>query len=369
MDIMHVGLDLSRKRVDVCVLDSTGAGVEELSASPDREGLAKLAARLQRPETAVRAVIESMTGARFVHDQLELAGWDVEIADAVKVKGLAPLTCKTDRIDARVLAELSWRDLIPAIWMPPPAVCGERELARFRMHLVKHRTALKNRIHATLLTHGVPRPMSDLFGTKGRQLLARLGVPEPWSTNIVAALEVIDHLDGQIDDCEQALRDGGADHPYVPLLITAPGIGWVLAYTIAAEVGDIDRFTSPKKLVSYSGLCPVMQSGERDRRGPLTKHGPPYLRWALMEATVHAPTIAPTSPTSNAPEPARSPTRTEALEIARRLCEAIWYMLRPAANRSTPTSPPLRRRQTVNRQRDRLAQQLVPAGSCIALAA
>ena len=100
---------------------------------------------------------------------------------------------------------------------------------------------------------------------------------------------MIDHLDGQIDDCEQALHDGGADHPYVPLLITAPGIGWVLAYTIAAEVGDIDRFTSPKKLVSYSGLCPrVMQSGERDRRGPLTKHGPPYLRWALMEATVHA---------------------------------------------------------------------------------
>ena len=104
----------------------------------------------------MRAVIESMTGARFVHDQLELAGWDVEIADAVKVKGLAPLTCKTDRIEhARVLAELSWRDLIPAIWMPPPAVCGERELARFRMHLVKHRTALKNRIHATLLTHAV----------------------------------------------------------------------------------------------------------------------------------------------------------------------------------------------------------------------
>jgi hypothetical protein len=55
----------------------------------------------------VLAAIESMTGARFVHDQLELVGWDVRIADAQRAKGLAPLACKTDRIDAWVLAELA----------------------------------------------------------------------------------------------------------------------------------------------------------------------------------------------------------------------------------------------------------------------
>ena len=67
---------------------------------------------------AVRAAIESMNGARFVHDTLERCGWEVEVADAQKVKGLAPLACKTDRIDAWVLAELSRRDLVPAIWLP-----------------------------------------------------------------------------------------------------------------------------------------------------------------------------------------------------------------------------------------------------------
>ena len=66
----------------------------------------------------VRAAIESMNGARFVHDTLERCGWEVEVADAQKVKGLAPLACKTDRIDAWVLAELSRRDLVPAIWLP-----------------------------------------------------------------------------------------------------------------------------------------------------------------------------------------------------------------------------------------------------------
>jgi transposase len=63
----------------------------------------------------------------------------------------------------------------------------------------------------------------------------------------------------------------------------------VLAYTVAAEIGDIERFASPNKLTGYTGLCPrVVQSGDRDRRGPLTKHGPKYLRWALLETTMHA---------------------------------------------------------------------------------
>ena len=88
----------------------------------------------------------------------------MEIADAVKVKGFAPLACKTDKIDARVLAELSRRDLVPAIWLPTPGVRSERERARWRLHLVRHRTALKHRIHATLLAFGHPRPVSDLFG-------------------------------------------------------------------------------------------------------------------------------------------------------------------------------------------------------------
>jgi transposase len=68
----------------------------------------------------VCAAIQSMDGARFVHDRLEELGWQVEIADAKKVKGLAPLACKTDTIDAWVLAELSRRDLVPAIWLPDP---------------------------------------------------------------------------------------------------------------------------------------------------------------------------------------------------------------------------------------------------------
>src|SRR4051812_31062021 len=104
--MLHAGLDLSRRRLDVCVLAESGELIAETTAPPDADGLRGLAGRLAVGER-VRAAIESMNRARFVHDQLELAGWEVEIADAVRVKGLAPLACKTDRIDARVLAELS----------------------------------------------------------------------------------------------------------------------------------------------------------------------------------------------------------------------------------------------------------------------
>ena len=148
--MLHAGLDLSRRRLDVCLLDDAGELVAQTAAAPDADGLRHLAMRVKAGR--VRAVIESMNGARFVHDTLEELGWEVLIADAQKVKGLAPLACKTDKIEARVLALLSQRDWVPAIWLPDPTIRRERELARFRLHLVRHRTMLKNRIHATLIT-------------------------------------------------------------------------------------------------------------------------------------------------------------------------------------------------------------------------
>src|SRR3954467_12263005 len=141
--MLHVGLDLSRTRLDVHVMDEAGAPVLVTTAAPDAGGVGSLVSRVGEFGQPVTAAIESMTGARFVHDQLELRGWQVQIADAVKVKGLAPLAAKTDKIDAWVLAELSRRELVPAIWLPDPTVRAERERARWRLHLVRHRSALK----------------------------------------------------------------------------------------------------------------------------------------------------------------------------------------------------------------------------------
>ena len=112
--MLYDGLNLCRTRLDFHLLDEFGETVEAGAAPPDADGLRGLAGRVARFGEPVLAAIESMNGARFVHDQLALYGWTVEIADAVNVKGLAPLACKTDRIDAWVLAELCRRELVPA---------------------------------------------------------------------------------------------------------------------------------------------------------------------------------------------------------------------------------------------------------------
>jgi transposase len=329
--MLYAGLDLSRKRLDFHLLDREGVTVELGAAPPDVDGLRALAGRLGGYGQSIRGAIESMTGARFVHDQLELAGWEVEIADAVKVKGLAPLACKTDRIDAWVLAELCRRELVPAIWLPDPSVRAERERARFRLHLVRHRSSLKQRVHATLLAHGKPCPVSDLFGVRGRELLARLQLPEPWAGTVEASLRLIDELDGEIAASEAELRQLGADHPYVPLLLTVPGIAWILAYTIAAEIGDIHRYSSPRKLAGHTGLCPrVYQSGQSDRRGPLSKQGPKYLRWALIEAATRAsrhPTYRDRYQRTKTRLGKQRGPKVAQVDLARRLAEAIWHML------------------------------------------
>jgi transposase len=331
--MLHVGMDLSRTKLDICVMDEQGGILERSTWPPDADGLRSMARQVARRHGRheVLGVIESMTGDRFVHDTLELHGWSVEIADVKKVKGLAPLACKTDRIDAWVLAELSRRDLVPAIWLPTPQVRAERERARWRLHLVRHRTAVKNRIHAILMAFGHPCPVSDLFGLEGRALLDRLGLPEPWRGDVEAALRFLDTIGDQIAEVEGELQADGADHPYVALLMTVPGIGWVLGYTIAAEIGDIGRFASPKKLCGYTGLCPrVYQSGGTDHRGSLKKNGPKYLRWALIEATTHAARHPAYRDhyqrTARRLGPHRG-KRVARVEVARKLAQAIWHML------------------------------------------
>jgi transposase len=327
--------------LDYCLLDEGGVRVEVGVVPPDGDGLAGFACGVgeRHGGVVVRAAIESMNGARFVHDTLERCGWEVEVADAVKVKGLAPLACKTDKIDAWVLAELSRRDLVPAIWLPSFELRAERERARWRLFLVRKRSSLKHRVHAQLLAFGHRCPVSDLFGRQGRELLERLEFPEPWRDGVLAAVAMIDDLDRQVAEIDRELKAAGVDHRYIPLLMSVPGIAWVLGYTIAAEIGDINRFNSPGKLCGYTGLCPrVYQSGAKDRRGQLTHAGPKYLRWALMEAAIHAcrhPIYHERYERNKRRLGKQRGPKVAQVDIARCLAEAIWHML----TRNQPFAP------------------------------
>ena len=322
--------------VESALTSACWAMTESISTSspspPDVDSLKSFARRIEEVHRQpVCAVIESMTGARIVHDTLEQAGWSVEIADAQKVKGLAPLAVKTDRIDSRVLAMLSQRDLVPAIWLPDPTVREERELARFRLHLVKHKSALKNRIHSTLISFGRPCPVSDLFGVEGRKLLARLEVPEPWRGNVAASLALIDDLEDQIAEVNTRLRRGPRRPPLHPAADERPGD------RLGARLHDRrrDRRDLPLCLPRQADRLhgPLPEGGAVGRfRSPraLSKHGPTYLRWALLEATMHAlthPAYAERYQRNKRRLGSQRGAKVAQIEIARRLAHAIWHML------------------------------------------
>ena len=133
-----------------------------------------------------------------MRERLEAAGWTVEIADARRVKALAPLAAKTDKVDARVLAELVRRDLVPALWVPSLDERALKERLLRRMHLVRLRTSAKNRAHGVLSQFGVKLPLSRLRQADALELLERRGVPEVWRRSVAEAIAVVDLLDQRL---------------------------------------------------------------------------------------------------------------------------------------------------------------------------
>ncbi len=112
--------------------------------------------------------------------------------------------------------------------------------------------------------------------------------------------------------------------------MSVTGIPWVRAFNERAVIGAIAALREPRKLTGYTGLCPrVVQSGDSDRRGPLTKHGPTYLRWALLEATMHAlrhPAYAARYQRTKKRLGKQRGAKVAQVDVARRLAHAIWHM-------------------------------------------
>src|SRR4051794_14065140 len=244
----YVGIDWATRRARWCAVAPVGAVIDEGWTPADEDGLARLVGHLG-PEAV--ACLEMMSGAAWVRDRLQAAGWTVQIADARKAKAVGSLAAKTDKLDARVLAELARRDLVPQVYVPTFADRELKERLGRRMHMVRLRTSAMNRAHGVLSQFGVTLAFRRLRQPDRDELLAELGVPEVWRRSIAEAVAVVGELDQRLIPLECELRPLARADPRVRLLATVPGIGDLLGLTIASEVGDISRFASARKLVGY----------------------------------------------------------------------------------------------------------------------
>jgi transposase len=321
----YVGIDWAYGRAAWCAIGEAGRIESEGLIPADQDGLARLVMRLG---TEVKACVEMMSGAIWVKDRLESAGWSVEVAHARKVRDIAPLACKTDKVDARVLAELCRRDLVPAVWVASLEDRAIRERLRRRAHLVKLRTSHRNRIFGLLTQFGLRISFARLHQPDVQELLERRGVPATWRDSISEHLSQIDELQRRVTPIDQELRPIARSDPRAQLLQTIPGVGPLIGLTFAAEIGDVSRFSSASKLVGYAGLAPrISQSGDRSATGRLSKAGSRTLRWAAVEAANQA--WRPTNPfhghyrrleARHGKNPAKS-------AVARKLLITSWHML------------------------------------------
>jgi transposase len=189
-----------------------------------------------------------------------------------------------------MLAHLLRADLLPESYIAPIHVRQERQKLRYRLSLVKMRTALKNRIHSLLEQLGVATPpVTDLFGKEGLAWLKTIQLDDAYLKSLEGYLKLIGELDMLIREMDNEIRGSLKDNPLASLLDTIPGIGILTAHLLLAEIGPIDRFPSAKKLCSYAGLVPsVHQSGQTSYNGRITKQGSRYIRWAMIEAAQKA---------------------------------------------------------------------------------
>src|SRR6266513_4896596 len=216
----YVGLDWAYRTAQWCALDPGGEIAGEGRFAADRDGLARLVLELG---DEVTACLEMMSGALWVRDQLVACGWQVQVADARKLKTVAPLAAKTDKVDARLLAELCRRELVPALWLPSLEERALRERLRRRMHLVRLRTSAKNRVFGLLTQWGLRIPLERLRQPDAMELLAARGVPEVWRRSVAEALAVIELLDERIAPLERELGPLARADRRVCLLDTIPG--------------------------------------------------------------------------------------------------------------------------------------------------
>jgi transposase len=284
-----VGIDLHKKTITLCVIDHDGAFLttRTLACTAPAAILAFFAAL-----GPFQAVVEATAGYQWLWELLEPLAQRIVLAHPGKLRIIAQSTRKSDRFDARVLAEFLYLDMIPESYRPTPRQRAHRALVRQRQFLMKQRTQLRNKIRRILSDYNADR--RDLFSRSGLEALPSLPLNAADRLIVNQLLEQLQFLEAQRVALQEQLRTFAKEGPpreaeHRELLRSLPGVGEVTCEVVLAELGDVQRFRSAKQVVAYAGLAP----GRRESAGKvrdlgITKAGSGLLRWVLVEASWQA---------------------------------------------------------------------------------
>jgi transposase len=279
----RIGLDVHREFAQIAVCeDGIVRQAGQIATTPE-ELRAFADSLLPSDEVAIEATGNTHAIAKLIAPQVAR----VVISNPMKTRAIAEAKVKTDKVDAKVLAQLLAADYLPAVWMADEQTQALRRQVARRAHIVRQRTRLKNQVQSILHRNLVPKPpVADLFGVKGRCWLGDQGLPPDEELAVEALLRQLDFHGQELRMIDTALGQAALGREEVKRLMTIPGVDATVSLSIVAAVGDFHRFATPGRLVSYLGLNPrVRQSGGQPAsHGRITKHGRAHARGMLVEA-------------------------------------------------------------------------------------
>ena len=331
-----IGLDLAKKEIQMAVLDASGQLVASRRFKAERQLLLGLGAELLASDTVA---FEAGTNSVAVARLLQSSPARLILSNPITTKKIASSKIKTDKIDARVLAELARVDYLPAVWLPDPDTEALRHLFCDRRSLVDRRTELKNGLHSVLHRNLVRYDFSDLFGPSGRDFLEALCDGAPGAEldaldrlRLRAMLLELDRLELSLRDLEGVIAAFIVERPTLrralDRLVSIPGVSLVVGAGLLAAIGDVRRFRSAKQLASYFGLVPsTRQSGETRYNGRITKQGRCEARWLAVEAAEHLRKAPGPIRALYARVAAKRGHNVAVVAVARKLAELVWHLL------------------------------------------
>ena len=320
------GLDVHRDFCEVAIAE--GSEVRSAGKVPSRVPALELFAESLVASDVV--ALEATSGAEKVTSVLQARGIRVIVANTRRLRSISQAKAKTDKLDAQTLARLLMSGLLDEVWTPDERTRTLRRLTNRRERIVRARSRAKNEAHGVLARNLCERPpVTDAFGKAGRRWFATLELPVDERLTLDGCLRQVDFLEAEVEALEREIARHALAWPQILRLMSVPGVNVNTAATFLASVGDIRRFSSPRKLVSYLGLDPrVHQSGGTPaRHGRISKEGPSEARHMLGEVAWKVTLTAGPLRAFFERIRARRGSQVAATATARKLVVLFWHML------------------------------------------